>query len=140
MQTIWNAAAQSLAGTPAFLLYLVAAFALVAIFIVLYSLLTPQREIALVREGNAAAAISLGGAILGFAIPLSKSISQSRDMVDMVVWAIIALAVQLAAFFLSGLVISHEAKRISEGDLAAAWYLAFTAVAAGLINSACMTS
>jgi len=140
MQTIWSSAGQSLAGVPAFLLYLVAAFALVAIFIVLYTLLTPQREIALIREGNAAAAISLGGAILGFAIPLSKSISQSRDVLDMVVWAIIALAVQLAVFFLSGLVISHEAKRISEGDLAAAWYLAFTAVGAGLINSACMTS
>ena len=140
MQTIWSSAGQSLAGVPAFLLYLVAAFALVAIFIVLYTLLTPQREIALIREGNAAAAISLGGAILGFAIPLSKSISQSRDVLDMVVWAIIALAVQLAAFFLSGLVISHEAKRISEGDLAAAWYLAFPAVGAGLINSACMTS
>jgi len=140
MQTISGEAAQSLAGAPAFLLYLVAAFALVAIFIVLYSLLTPQREIALIRQGNAAAAISLGGAILGFAIPLSKSISQSRDMLDMVVWAIIALAVQLAAFFLSGLVISHEAKRISQGDLAAAWYLAFAAVAAGLITSACMSS
>ncbi len=140
MQTIWSSAGQSLAGVPGFLLYLVAAFALVAIFIVLYTLLTPQREIALIRDGNAAAAISLGGAILGFAIPLSKSISQSRDVLDMVVWAIIALAVQLAAFFLSGLVISHEAKRISEGDLAAAWYLAFTAVGAGLINSACMTS
>ncbi len=140
MQTIWSSAGQSLAGVPAFLLYLVAAFALVAIFIVLYTLLTPQREIALIREGNAAAAVSLGGAILGFAIPLSKSISQSRDVLDMVVWAIIALAVQLAAFFLSGVVISHEAKRISEGDLAAAWYLAFTAVGAGLINSACMTA
>lgn len=140
MQTISGEAAQSLAGVPAFLLYLVAAIALVAIFIVLYSLLTPQGEIALVRRGNAAAAISLGGAILGFALPLSKSISQSRDLVDMVTWACGALAVQLAAFFLSGLVISHEAKRIAEGDLAAAWYLAFTAVAAGLITSACMTS
>ena len=140
MQAISGEAAQSLAGVPAFLLYLVAAFALVAIFIVLYSLLTLQGEIALVRRGNAAAAISLGGAILGFALPLSKSISQSRDIVDMVVWACVALAVQLAAFFLSGLVISHEAKRIYEGDLAAAWYLAFTAVAAGLITSACMTS
>ena len=140
MQTISGEAAQSLAGAPAFLLYLAVAFALVAIFIVLYSLITPQREIALIREGNAAAAISLGGAILGFAIPLSKSISQSRDLVDMVTWACVALAVQLAAFFLSGLVISHEAKRITEGDLAAAWYLAFTAVAAGLVTSACMTS
>ena len=85
MQTIWSSAGQSLAGVPAFLLYLVAAFALVAIFIVLYTLLTPQREIALIREGNAAAAISLGGAILGFAIPLSKSISQSRDVLDIFV-------------------------------------------------------
>jgi putative membrane protein len=140
MQTLWSSAAQSLGGLPAFLTYLLAAFALVAIFIVLYTLITPQRDIALVRAGNAAAAINLGGAILGFAIPLSKSISQSRDIADMVVWALVALGVQLAAFFLSGLVISHESKRITDGDLATAWYLAFTAVSAGLITSACMTS
>ena len=37
----------------------------------LYILLTPHREIALIRDGNVAAAMSLGGVLLGLAIPLA---------------------------------------------------------------------
>jgi len=139
MQAILASAGTSLAGLPQFLIYLAAAAALVILFIVLYSLLTPQHEIALIRRGNTAAAITLGGAILGFAIPLSKSISQSRDLVDMLVWSAVALVVQLAVFFLSGLVIAHEAKKIEQGDLATAAFLAFAAASAGLVTAACMS-
>jgi len=139
MQSVLTSASTSLGGLPQFIAYLVAAVALVAIFMVLYSWLTPQHDLALIRRGNLAAAVSYGGAILGFAIPLSKSISQSHDIVDMLVWSLIALVVQLAVFFLGGLVIAHEAKRIVEGDLATAAFLAFIATGAGLINAACMT-
>lgn len=39
-----------------------------------YIFITPYREIALIREGNAAAAAGLGGAILGFVLPLASTI------------------------------------------------------------------
>ena len=35
----------------------------------IYVLLTPHREIALIREGNAAAGVSLGGVVLGLGGP-----------------------------------------------------------------------
>ena len=35
----------------------------------LYALITPHREIRLIREGNAAAAVSFGGVLVGLAIP-----------------------------------------------------------------------
>ncbi len=139
MDTLLTSAGASIAGIPQFLAYLVASLALMAIFVVLYSLLTPQRDLTLIRRGNAAAAINLGGALLGFAIPLSKSVSQSHDLVDMVIWSSIALVVQLAVFFLSGLVIAHESRKIAEGDMAAAAFLAFAAIAGGFITSACMS-
>jgi putative membrane protein len=139
MDTIVASAGASLAGLPQFLAYLVAGIALVVIFVLLYSLLTPQHELSLIRRGNPAAATTLGGAVLGFAIPLSKSISQSHDLVDMVVWSTVALVVQLAVFFLSGLLVEHEARKIENGDMATAAFLAFAAVAAGLITSACMS-
>jgi len=139
MDGIRSSIAVSLAGVPQFLLYLAAALVLVALFLVLYSVITPQRELRLIRQGNVAAAVSLGGALLGFAIPLSKSIEQSHDIADMVIWSGVALVVQLTVFVLSGLVIAHEARKLEEGDLAAASFLAFAAVSAGLIDAACMS-
>jgi putative membrane protein len=132
-------AVASLAGLPDFLIYLAASLGLVALFIVLYILVTPQRELTMIRAGNQAAAISLGGAILGFAIPLSMSVAQSHNIVDMLVWSGIALIVQLGVFFLCGLVIDHEARRITEGDRATAVFIAFASISAGLIDAACMT-
>jgi putative membrane protein len=131
-------AAQSLAGLPDFLLYLGASLGLVALFTLLYTLVTPYREVALIRAGNHAAAISLGSAILGFAIPLSMSIAQSHDLIDMVIWSCVALVVQLGAFFLAGLVLGHETRRLREDDMAAASFIAFTSIGAGLVNAACM--
>ena len=140
MTNFGNRAAASLLGLPDFLVYLAVALGLVALFILLYTLVTPQRELTLIRAGNAAASVSLGGAILGFAIPLSMSIAQSHDLLDMAIWSVVALIVQLGVFFLCGMLIDHEGRRITAGDMAAASFLAFTSVAAGLINAACMTS
>jgi len=58
--------AQLLAGLPAFLLYLALGLGLLGIFVAVYVGVTPYREIALIREGNTAAAISLSGAIVGY--------------------------------------------------------------------------
>jgi putative membrane protein len=139
MDSIWTSAMISLGGVPQFLLYILAALLLVAVFLFLYTMVTPQRDIALIRQGNTAAAISLGGALLGFAIPLSKSISQSHDLVDMIVWSVIALIVQLAVFGLTGLVIAHEGEKITKGDTATAAFLAFASIGAGLVSAAAMT-
>jgi putative membrane protein len=139
MSGLGERAAASIAGLPDFLIYLATSVGLLALFVALYILVTPQREITMIRAGNRAAAISLGGALLGFAIPLAMSIAQSHNLVDMLIWSIIALIVQLGAFFLCGLVIDHEARRITEGDTATAIFLAFVSVSAGLINAACMT-
>lgn len=135
---ISHRAAASIAGLPDFLIYLGTSVCLVLLFVVLYALVTPQRELSLVREGNRAAALSLGGAILGFAIPLSMSIVQSHDLLDMVIWSCVALVIQLAVFFLCGMLIDRSHHRITEGDMAAGSFIAFASIAAGLINAACM--
>ena len=50
---------------PNFLRYIVVSFALAGLFLGIYVLITPWREFALIRGGNAAAAIALIGALLG---------------------------------------------------------------------------
>jgi len=136
---IGHRAAASIAGLPDFLIYLGTSLCLVVLFIVLYILVTPQREITLIRAGNRAAALSLGGAILGFAIPLAMSIVQSHELLDMVIWSCVALVVQLGVFFLATLLVDRAGQRITDGDIAAGTVLAYLSIAAGLISAACMS-
>ena len=54
-----------ISSLPAFAGYFATAVGLLAVFLVLYVFVTPYNELALIREGNVAAAISLAGALVG---------------------------------------------------------------------------
>ncbi|WP_175650219.1 DUF350 domain-containing protein [Pseudomonas sp. Marseille-P9899] len=122
-----------------FVLYIVVAVALFALFQFLYTRITPHKEFELIRENNPAAAIALGGSLIGFALPASNIISYSVSVVDFVVWVLIAAVVQLLAFVGTSLVLKGLAARIARGELAAAIYAASVAISVGFLNSACMT-
>lgn len=63
----------SLPGFDEFLVYFGLAIPFVAIFLVVYSRLTPCPEFKLIREDNPAAAASLAGVLLGFTLPLASA-------------------------------------------------------------------
>ena len=60
-----------------------------AAFLAAYTRVMPLHEWRLIREGNTAVALVLGGAMLGFAIPLATAIVRSGNLADMAVWAIV---------------------------------------------------
>ena len=122
-----------------FLLYFGIALAFEAIFIALYMAVTPHHEATLIKQGNAAAAISLGGAVLGFTLPLASSIIHSVSLLDMAVWSIVALFVQLAAYHLVDFLLREVSRHIEEGNIAAATILAVASLTIGMINAASMT-
>ena len=62
-----------------FLIFFAVAIALLFAFTWIYVKITPYKEITLIREGNHAAAISLSGAMLGFALPLSLIHTSHRE-------------------------------------------------------------
>jgi putative membrane protein len=126
-------------GFPAFIIHLAAALAVVALFLFIYLAITPYKEIQLIREGNVAAAISLSGATLGFTIPLAKAIAQSSNLVDMLVWAGIALVVQILAYVVVRMLIPGITKDIPDGKIAQGTFLGMLSLTTGLLNSACMT-
>ena len=132
--------AQSLAGLPAFLLYFGLSLALLVLFLAVYLGMTPYNELALIRQGNAAAAISLAGAIIGFVLPLSRAVTQSVSALDLLVWGVIALIVQVVVFFLVGKLVPRFAEAIRDDRMAGAAFLAALAVAVGLLNAAAMTN
>jgi putative membrane protein len=134
-----NIVSQSLSGLPSFLEYFALGLVLLGAFIAVYGWITPYDERALIREGNVAAAISLSGAILGFVLPLGSAIAHSVGVIDMVVWGVIALVVQIAVFSVVGRALPHLAGAIKAGRVAAATLLAALSVAVGILNAACMT-
>ena len=128
----------SLAGLPAFLIYFCVAGVLVAAYLTVYTWVTPHDEFSLLRANNPAAAISLGLSVVGFALPLTSSIGHSDGIVDMTIWGIVALAVQIAAYFLARIPVPDLSTRIANGELAAAIWLGAASVAAGMLNAASM--
>ncbi len=129
----------SITGLPAFGLYFATCAVMIAIFLAIYVRITPYREIALIREGNSAAAASLSGALLGFAIPLARSVTQSANLADMVLWGAIALVVQILVFWIVSRVIPQLVRDIPQGKVAQGVFLGAVSLATGILNAACMT-
>lgn len=122
-----------------FVVYIIVAAVLFGLFQMAYTRLTPHKEFLQIREGNVAAAVALGGALIGFALPASNVIAYSVSILDVVIWAVIAAGVQLLAFTATNLVLKDLSARITRGELAAAIYAASVSISVGFLNSACMT-
>ena len=120
-------------------MYFVISLAVVALFVAIYTAVTPYREITLIREGNTAAAISLGGAVIGFTIPLGMAVEQSGSLGDMLVWSAVALVAQLVAYGVTRLILPRLTVDVHEGKVASAVFLAALSIAVGILNAAAMT-
>ena len=130
----------SILGLVDFLVYFVTAIGLVALYLLIYALATARNQFALVRQNVTSAALSLGLSLIGFALPLSSAIVHAQSVVDCIVWGLVALAVQILVYWLVRLVVPRLSDRIAAGEMSAALFLGAASLAAGVINSAAMTS
>jgi putative membrane protein len=131
--------AQYLSTLPNFIAWLSTGVALTVAFAAAYMLITPQREITLIRQGNVSAAISFGGALLGFVLPLASAISHGIDIRDLITWGIVALVVQLLAYVFLRIMIRELPRAIEDNKISIATFSATISICAGLLNAACMT-
>ena len=122
-----------------FLIYLVLALGLLTAFAWLYDKVTPYNELELIRNGNTSAAIAYAGAIIGLALPLASAVAHSVNPVDMIIWGVFALAVQILVYFLVRRLVPQLNDQIPEDRVAPALLLAAISVAAGILNAACLT-
>ena len=127
-----------IASLPAFASYFATAIGLLAAFSALYVLITPYNELQLIRAGNAAAAVSLGGAVIGFALPLAVSVAVSHNLYAMIGWGVVAGAVQLLVFIAARIALPHLNENIPQGRLASGIFLALLSVAVGILNAGCI--
>jgi len=129
----------SFAGFDDFLVYLAVSLAYFAAYIAVYVRITPYPELELIRRGNVAAACSLSGSLLGFAVPLASAVAHSVNLVDMALWALVAMAVQVGAFVAVKLIIPGIARDIAEAKTAQGIFLGALSLAVGVLNAACMS-
>ena len=67
-------------GAIAFVIAFAAAVAFFVAFKFVYQWVTPYHERDLIRQGNAAAAVALGGALIGYVLPLASALSQTVSL------------------------------------------------------------
>ncbi|MFZ4761782.1 MAG: DUF350 domain-containing protein [Alphaproteobacteria bacterium] len=124
---------------PTFLMYFVTAIALMVIFLTVYMRVTPYNELALIKQGNAAPAITLSGSLIGFILPLCSVVQASISVIDLAIWGMIALLVQVLAFWVINKAMPSIKTHIQEGQISSAILLAVLSLAVGMINAACMS-
>ncbi|MDQ8028293.1 MAG: DUF350 domain-containing protein [Brevundimonas sp.] len=129
------------AGATAFVAAFVVAILFFSAFKFIYQLITPYHERELIRRGNTAAAVALGGALIGYVLPLASALSHTVGLLEFAAWALLAGVIQIVAFIIVSRVLYRAlADRIQTGDLAAGVYLASISIGVGLLNAACMTT
>ena len=110
-----------LQGVPVLLLHLGVAIAVLVAALTIYIAITPHKEIALIRAGNAAAAVLLGGTALSLAIPLAFCLAGAVNAWDILLWGLLTLTVQvITATIIDLVVLPNLPRRIARGDMAAA--------------------
>jgi putative membrane protein len=131
----------SLANLPGFLAYFATGIVLLAAAVAVYMRVTPHDEMALIRAGNAGAAIGFAGAIIGFTLPIASAFAHSVNILDAAVWSVVALVVQLAVFFAVARVLGGGWRAAMErGESAGAILKAVVAIAVGMLNAACLST
>jgi putative membrane protein len=129
---------QSLAGLPAFLVYFCTAILAVVVYLFVYTRITPHDEFKLIRDNDPAAAVALGLSLLGFTLPLVSAIAHSSNIVDCLIWSVIALIVQVVVYFVIKIPVPNLSAKIAAGELAPAIWLGLSSLAAGALNAASM--
>ena len=128
-------------GATAFVIAFAAAGVFTVAFKLIYQWVTPYQERTLIRDGNPAAAIALGGALIGYVLPLASALSHTVSLMEFAAWALLAGVIQIVAFVVVSRVAFRDlTARIEAGEIAAAVYLASISICVGLLNAACMTS
>jgi putative membrane protein len=129
----------SLSGLPLFLAYFCMTLVVVAAYLYLYTQITQHNEFELIRANVPGAAVSLGLSLIGFAMPVASAVAHAANIVDCIIWSVIALIVQVIVYYLVRIPVPDISKRIEAGELAPAIWLGLASATGGLLSAASMT-
>ena len=105
-------------GLPVLLLQFVICIVLLVVGVAIYTTVTPFHERELLREGNVAAATVSSGAVIALAIPLAALLATTRAVLDIVVWGMVAILLQLVTVVIA---IAPDARDAPDRSTTARW-------------------
>jgi putative membrane protein len=123
-------------GFPVTLLHAATSLFIWILGVAVYAVLSPGRELGLIREGSSAATLSFAGAVLGLAIPLAVSLTASASLIEIALWGVSLVFVQLGLFRLLDALLWGVPARVREGETVAAVLLTGARLGSALILAA----
>jgi putative membrane protein len=119
----------------AYLLHLTTAVALMMGFFVVYTRITPYDEVLLIRQGNCAAALSLGGTLLGFSVTIASALMHTASYVEFVGWGAFAMLVQVLVFVVATRLLRMSKDQIEANNAGFGGLLGAISLSIGFINA-----
>lgn len=116
-------------------------FILLFIGFLLFELSTKTKELKLIGEGNEAAALVIGGKLLGLAFVLGSAIANSVNLIDMVIWGVIGILTQIILSFLAeAITVRFSIKdAIEQNNKAVGTVLLLVSLSVGWVVAQCLT-
>jgi putative membrane protein len=120
-------------------LHLVAAGLLLFVFFLVYTWATPFDELTLIRQGNVAAAVSLGGALIGFSMTVASGLVHTDALKSFVGWSAAAAAIQLLTYVLVTHLLHMSKQQIEGNNVAFGILLASISISVGAVSAGALS-
>jgi putative membrane protein len=122
-----------------YLLYFVSTLVLLIVAVAIYVRVLPYDEMAQIRRGNSAAAVALGGTMIGYAAVVWSATAHGSTLIETAIWSGVALVSQIVAFEIIHLVFRDFKAEMEKGDLSYGIILGAFSMAVGIINAGCLS-
>jgi putative membrane protein len=120
-------------------LHLIAAGLLLVVFFLIYTWAMPFKEITLIRQGNVAAALSLGGALIGFSLTVASGLIHTDALLSFLGWSAAAAAIQLLTYVLVTRLLHMSKQHIEGNNIAFGLLLASISISVGAISAGALS-
>ena len=124
-----------------YLSYAGLSFLLLIIGFVLFELSTKTKELKLIAQGNLAAALVIGGKLLGLSFVIGSAIANSVNLTDMVIWGAAGIVSQIALYILLELITIRFSIKdaIENNNTAVGTLLLLISLSVGWVIAQCLT-
>jgi putative membrane protein len=120
-------------------LHLLAAALLLCVFFLVYTRATPFDEMALIRQGNVAAALTLGGAMIGFSMTVASGLVHTDALGSFIGWSAAAAVIQLLTYVLVTRLLHMSKQHIESNNVAFGILLAAISIAVGAVSAGALS-
>jgi putative membrane protein len=116
-------------------LRLVAAGLVLFVFFLIYSWATPFDEMTLIRRGNVAASLTLGGALIGFSLTVASGLIHTDALMAFLGWSAVAALIQLATYVFVSRVLHMSKQQIEGNNVAFGVLMASISISIGAVSA-----